>query len=203
MLDKLVRPLVRSQIQVLAGTKAASGKLVGTISRWLGYLGVHAEVTQLQVAGDRIQVSLSVAKPEQCTEDEWRQILANLDASGGALPTNGDLTYAMMTKPQRSKAMRLLAHVIQAGSPNAIADWERLQPELATLGIDAELLQGIRVALKVPQPLEPLLDGIDPEVVAFVLSRAIGIALLDKEINLDENNALASLYSTLGGSFDK
>lgn len=203
MLAQLVRPLVRTQIQVLAATKAASSKLVGTIARWLGYLGVRAEVTQLQVMGDRIQVSLSVAKPEQCTEDEWRQILANLDAAEDALPTNGELTYATMTQPQRRKASRLLAHVIQAGRPEASAQWEQLQPDLVSLGLDAELLQSIRVALKVPQPLGPLLDDLDPEIVAFVLSRAIGIALLDKEISSDEDNALTSLYATLGKTFSE
>lgn len=201
MLAQLVRPLVRTQIQILAGTKAASGKLVGTISRWLGYLGVQAEVKQLQVAGDRIQVSLSVARPEQCSEDEWRQILANLNATAGEKAMTGELTYGAMTDSQRRKASRLLAHVIQAGSDGGDGGrWETLQPELAALGMEADLLQGIRVALKVPQQIDPLLEDLDPEVAAFVLSRAIGIALLDRKIVADEDSALTRLYGALGGS---
>ncbi len=201
MLAQLVRPLVRTQIQILAGTKAASSKLVGTIARWLGYLGVKAEVKQLQVAGDRIQVSLSVARPEQCSEDEWRQILANLNASEGEVsPGGSELTYTTMTEPQRRKATRLLAHIIQVGDADASQHWESLQPNLTALGMDAELLQSIRVALKVPQTLDPLLEGLDSEVAAFVLSRAIGIALLDRTISADEDSALTSLYAALGGS---
>ncbi|MEO0409577.1 MAG: hypothetical protein AAF289_19725, partial [Cyanobacteria bacterium P01_A01_bin.135] len=67
MLTQLVRPLVRTQIQLLANSEAAGSRLMTTIARWLGYLGVQAEVRYLQTDGDRIQVSLSVGKPEQCS----------------------------------------------------------------------------------------------------------------------------------------
>ncbi|MEO1295835.1 MAG: hypothetical protein AAFW75_08520, partial [Cyanobacteria bacterium J06636_16] len=63
MLHQLVRPLVRSQVQMLAQTPSAGTKLVNMVSQWLGYLGVQAEVTHLKTEGDRIQVSLRVGKP--------------------------------------------------------------------------------------------------------------------------------------------
>ncbi len=79
MLIQLVRPLVRTQIQMLTRSPSANARLVSMVSQWLGYLGVQAEVTHLNTQGNRIQVALKVGKPEQCTEDEWRQILENLN----------------------------------------------------------------------------------------------------------------------------
>ncbi|MEM9002427.1 MAG: hypothetical protein AAGE59_02755, partial [Cyanobacteria bacterium P01_F01_bin.86] len=96
MLHQLVRPLVRSQVQMLAQTPSANVKLVGKVSQWLAYLGVHAEVTQLKTEGDRIQVSLRVGKPEQCTEPEWRQILMNLNQNDNSHGVGATLTYQAM-----------------------------------------------------------------------------------------------------------
>ncbi|MEB3210756.1 MAG: hypothetical protein VKL39_05355 [Leptolyngbyaceae bacterium] len=200
MLTQLVRPLVRTQIQILANSKAAGGRLVNTISNWLGYLGVQAEVKHLQTKGDRIQVSLSVGKPEQCSEAEWKQILSNLDNVDSMEPVGVEMTYQMMTPSQQRQACRLLAHIIQVGNPNALQEWDRLKRQLMGLSMDSELLQNIQVALKVPQRIDSLLVDLEPDVAAFVLSRAIGIALIDKKISVDEDTALKSIYSALGNS---
>ena len=200
MLTQLVRPLIRTQIKILANSKKAEGQLVTTIIRWLGYLGVHAEVKQLRSEGNQIQVSLSVGKPEQCSKEEWKQILESLKTSQSVQPVESEITYHMMSEAQQLQACRLLAHIIQVGNPNAIHQWDSLQNQLVGLAIDAELLQGIHTALKVPQFLDSLLDNLETDVATFVLTRAFGIALIDKKINLDEESTLKSIYSALENS---
>lgn len=197
MLAQLVRPLVRTQIQLLAQTQSASAKLVSMISQWLGYLGVRAEVNQLRTNNGKIQLSLTVSRPEQCTEDEWRQILSNISQNHGTQGKSKELTYAQMTGSQQSKVHRLLAHVIQAGSPDTAQSWDEVYPHLAEMGLDATMLLGIQSAMKVPTNLDLLLEGLDTEVAAFVLSRAISVALLDRQINPAEDSALKALYEVL------
>ena len=47
MLSQIVRPMVRTQIRLLANSQATHTTLVKTITQWLGFLGVQATVTQL------------------------------------------------------------------------------------------------------------------------------------------------------------
>ena len=198
MLAQLVRPLVRTQIQLLAQTQGASSRLTGMIAQWLGYLGVKAEVNQLRTAGGSIQVLLTVGKPEQCTEAEWRKILANIDHSRGEQLATVELTYFNLTSSQQNKVHRLLAHMIRAGNGDDVLDtWHTLQAPLADMGMPEAMLHGIQAALKVPVPLEPLLQDLDAEATVFVLSRAIHIALMDRQINADEDDVLKALYRSL------
>lgn len=198
MLTQLVRPLVRIQIQILANSKKAGGDLVATITRWLGYLGVQAKVKQLRVEGSCIQVSLSVGKPEQCSLEEWQRILEKLETGTSMQPLDGEIAYQTMNEMQQRKSSRLLAYIIQVGNPSAIDQWDSLQEQLTGLGMESELLASIYAALKVPQFLDSLLDNLEPEVAAFVLTRAIGIAFIDKKITMDEDSALKKIYSALG-----
>ena len=55
----------------------------------------------------------------------------------------------------------------------------------------------IKSAMKVPAMLDSLLEDLEPEVAAYVLSKAIGIALIDREINQDEDSVLKSIYGVL------
>lgn len=201
MLSHLVRPLVRSQIQMLAQTQSASGKLQGMIAQWLGYLGVRAEVKQLHTTGSQIQVSLLVSRPEQCGETEWRQILHNIRHSHGQSTQQAELTYQRMSEVQQRQTHRLLAHILRLGSgENALENWDTVRTELAAMGFDEAMLHGIRAALKVPTDFEALLRDLDAEVAAFVLSRAINIALLDRQISTEEDDALNALYGLLKNS---
>ncbi|NEQ53260.1 MAG: hypothetical protein F6K11_24505 [Leptolyngbya sp. SIO3F4] len=59
------------------------------------------------------------------------------------------------------------------------------------------LLANIKSAMKVPALLDSLLVDLEPEVAAYVLSKAISIALIDREINQDENTVLKSIYGAL------
>lgn len=197
MLDRLVRPLVRTQIQLLAQTQSANARLMSMVSQWLGYLGVNADVTHLKTEQGRIQISLAVGKPEQCTENEWSKILTNIEQNSDEPDAETELTYTEMTQGQKSKVHRLLASVIQAGNKNAVQSWDSLYPQLATMGMNKSMLENIRSAMKVPAILDTILEDLEPEVAAYVLSKAITIALIDKEINQDEDTVLKSIYGAL------
>ncbi|PSN11965.1 hypothetical protein C7293_22200 [filamentous cyanobacterium CCT1] len=197
MLVQLVRPLVRTQVQMLTQAQSASGKLVGMVSQWLGYLGIHAEVTQLHTAGDRIQVSLCVGKPEQCTQAEWQQILNNLNQDKSTTVEAETLAYTAMPPAQQSKVQRLLASILQASGQDPLEEWASLRPHLVTMGMDEAMLGGIQSALKVPMPMEVLVEQLEPEVAAFVLSKAIHIALLDQQISQAEDTALKALLNAV------
>lgn len=202
MLVQLVRPLVRTQVQMLAQAQSASGKLVGMVSQWLGYLGIHAEVTQLQTTGNCIQVSLCVGKPEQCTEAEWQQILDNLNRDVDTTPAVDALTYTAMPPAQQSKVQRLLASILHASGQDPLVDWPALRPRLVAMGMEDSMLTGIYSALKVPMPMDLLVEQLEPEVAAFVLSKAIHIALLDQQISRAEDTALKALLNAVDAGTD-
>jgi hypothetical protein len=203
MLVQLVRPLVRTQVQMLTQAQSASSRLVGMVSQWLGYLGIHAEVTQLQTTGNRIQVSLCVGKPEQCTEAEWQQILANLNRDRDPAIESDALTYTAMTPAQQSKVQRLLASILHASGQDPLADWTALRPRLLAMGMEESMLMGVQSALKAPMPMELLVEQLEPEVAAFVLSKAINIALLDQQISQAEDTALKALLSAVDSGTDR
>ncbi|MGD1860516.1 MAG: hypothetical protein ACFB0E_11170 [Leptolyngbyaceae cyanobacterium] len=198
MLVQLVRPLVRSQIQMLVRTPAADSRLASMVSQWLGYLGVYAEVTQLEASGKQIEVSLRVGRPEQCSEQEWQQILENLTHRGSTQSAEDTgLTYEAMTPAQQGKVHRLLACVLQASSENLLNDWDDIQSQLTEIGIAGKLLRELRSAIRVATPMELLVKGLEPEVASFALSKAIAIALMDKHINQAEDGALKTLLDAL------
>ncbi|MBW4466271.1 MAG: hypothetical protein KME07_12660 [Pegethrix bostrychoides GSE-TBD4-15B] len=190
MLTQIVRPMVRTQIRLLANSQATYATLVKTISQWLGFLGVQANVTQLQANSRQIQLSLTVGRPESCDEDDWQKILDNLNQS------NAEQAVPALTPQQERKLQRLLAYIIQVGNPNGV-NWDILAPQLQTLAFSEETLGGIRAALKVPQSLEQLTEGLDPDIAAVVLSKAVGIALLDRQVNEGEDQALSVLLETM------
>ncbi len=190
MLTQIVRPMVRTQIRLLANSQATYATLVKTISQWLGFLGVQASVTQLQANSQQIQLSLTVGRPDSCDEADWQKILDNLNQ------TNAEHPLQALTPQQERKLQRLLAYMIQVGNPNGV-NWDILSPQLQTLAFTEETLGGVRAALKVPQSLEQLTEGLDPDIAAVVLSKAVGIALLDREVNEGEDRALSVLLETM------
>lgn len=201
MLSQLVSPMVRTQIRLLANSQATRSTLMTTIAQWLGFLGVQAQVTHLDTATNQIQVCLTVGKPNSCESHDWQKILTNLD-QGKAIASSYSQGVApslplMMTEQQERKLQRLLAYMIQAGEPDA--NWEGLAPQLQGLGFEEGMLLGIKAALKVPQSLEMLMEGLDPDVAAIALSKAVGIALLDRQVNSHEDKALTALLEAMKG----
>jgi hypothetical protein len=196
MLSQIVRPMVRTQIRLLATSQATRATLISTIAQWLGFLGVQAQVTRLDAAADKIQVSITVGKPEGCDRHDWNQILQNLKPNQDKacrLP----LTAASMTPQQQSRLQRLLAYVIQVGHPDRPIDWDKLYPQLLALGLEESILSGIRAALKVPQCLDQLMEGLDADVAAIALPKAVSISLLDRQVNSSEDHALTTLLQAM------
>jgi hypothetical protein len=200
MLTQIVRPMVRTQVRLLANSQATRSTLVTTIAQWLGFLGVHAQVTQLDADSDRIHVSLTVGKPDGCDAHDWQQIVQNLQDQS-SIEVTLQPSYGAMTPQQQRKLQRLLAYVIQIGQigdeEGTTLDWESLEPQLVALGFEEDLIVGIRSALKVPQSLELLMDGIDADVAAIALPKAVSIALFDRKVNSSEDQALSVLLEAM------
>jgi hypothetical protein len=91
----------------------------------------------------------------------------------------------------------LLAYVIQVGSPEEPVNWEAIAPQLQSLGINESMLLGIKSALKVPQSLDRLVEGLEPDLVAIALPQAVSIALLDRQVNAGEDDALTALLKVM------
>ncbi len=158
--------------------------------------GVRAQVTDLDAGSGKIHISLTVDKPEAADPRDWQQILQNLKQS----ETEADLlstSAANFTPQQQSKMQRLLAYLIQIGDPDRAVDWNSIYPQLQALGLDESTLLGIRSALKVPQSLDDLVEGLDSDVAAVALPKAVSIAMLDKRVNSSEDQALTTLLKAM------
>lgn len=196
MLSQIVRPMVQTQIRLLANSRATRPTMVSTVAHWLGFLGVRAQVTHLDAGSGKIHISISVDKPDACDVRDWQQILHNLDCAeteADAVATNP----VEFTSQQQSKMQRLLAYLIQVGNPDRPLEWERLYPQLQALGLNETTLLGIRSALKVPHALDDLLEGLDSDVAAVALPKAVSIAMLDRQVNPSEDQALLSLLKAM------
>lgn len=196
MISQLVRPMVQTQIRLLANSRATRPVLISTVAQWLGFLGVRAQVTGLDASSGKIHISLTVDQPDACDTRDWQQILCNLHQG----ETEADLlsTDAIDLKPvQQSKMQRLLAYLLQVADPDHPVRWETLYPQLKTIGLDEATLTGIRSALKVPQCLEDLVQGMDSDVAAIVLPKAVSIAMMDRRVNASEDLALTALLEVM------
>ncbi len=196
MLSQIVRPMVNTQIRLLAKSKATRVTLIKTIAKWLGFLGVEAKVTQLDTVGDKIQVSITVAQPDTSEDNDWQQILQNLNRNTSEteeLITNS----ASIPSEQETKYQRILAYVIQMSDPDRSTDWEEIYPQLQLLGLEESMLLGIKSALKVPQSIDRLVKNLDADVAAVALSQTASIALLDRQVNPGEYQALQTLLKAM------
>jgi len=193
MLTQIVRPLVDTQIRLLANSQATKKTLAQTISSWLGYLGVRTEVTQLIPNSDRISVSLTVGKPESCAHKDWQKILDNLTKSSSDLPNAQSEEIEMAKLVQLSK---LLAYIIQAGLSETELNWNMIENQLSPLNLDTTTLGAVRSALKVPQSISAI-DKLDPDLAARAFPLAVKIAWMDNQITAAESEALKALLSLI------
>ncbi|NEQ37062.1 MAG: hypothetical protein F6K40_12560 [Okeania sp. SIO3I5] len=201
MLTQIVRPMVRTQVRLLANCHSTRLTLIHTIAKWLGFLGVKAEVTELDAGLDKkITISLTVEKPESCDTQDWQKIVDGVKQEENQ-NNSQELTTTEpienMTTKQQGKLQRLIAYVIQAGDPDREVKWEEIYPNLQQLGLHEEILQGIRSAVRVPQCIDLLVEELEPDVAAIALPLAINIALFDQQVNSSENYALSSLLQVM------
>lgn len=197
MLSQIVRPMVQTQVRLLANSRATRSTLIATISQWLGFLGVQAQVTDLQTETEQIHITLIVHKPEACDIHDWQQIIHNLSCPYAPLRRPSDSSDPIDATYQQRRVQRLLAYLIQVGNPGEAIQWDQLQPQLAAMGLDELTLQGVRAALKVPQCLEDLLDGLEPDTAAIALPKAVSLAMMDRQVNPSEDQALTALLQAM------
>ena len=195
MLSQIVRPMVSTQIRLLAKTKTTRTTLIKTIAKWLGFLGVEATVTQLDTAGDKIKVSITVGQPKSSEDSDWQQILHNLD--GDTSEAELVLDPASIPPEQQTKYQRIIAYAIQMSNPDRDTEWEQIYPQLQLLGLEESMLLGVKSALKVPQSLDRLVKDLDADVAAIALSQTASIALLDRQVNPGEQQALQTLLEAM------
>lgn len=191
MLSQLVRPLVSPQVRLLAKSKSVRSTLIQTIAKWLGFLGIEAKVTQLDAVGDKIQVSIVVGKPDTADDDDWEKITRNLEDK-----TEAKSAETIIPKDQQTKYQRVLAYGIQMSNLGD-SDWDRVYPQLKELGIEESMLLGVRSALKVPQSIDRLVGDLDADVAAIALFQTANIALLDRQVDPQESQALQTLLTAM------
>ncbi|MEM1172750.1 MAG: hypothetical protein AAGJ08_27655 [Cyanobacteria bacterium P01_H01_bin.35] len=193
--------MVRTQVRLLANCHSTRLTLIHTIAKWLGFLGVKAEVTELDASLDKkISISLTVEKPESCENQDWQKIVdgvkqAENQNNSPELTTTEPIQN--MTTKQQGKLQRLIAYVIQVGEPDREVKWEEIYPNLQQLGLDEEILQGIRSAIRIPQSIDLLVEELEPDVAAIALPLAMNIALFDRQVNSSEDYALSSLLQVM------
>lgn len=195
MLSQIVRPLVQTQVRLLANSQATQATLVETIARWLGYLGVSAKVTRLVSDAERIHISLMVGKPDSCDRQDWQRILDNLNSDRLFHDTSQNNNDLMNSSQQRQLA-RLLAYLIQIGDPEGQVNWHDIEVQLTSLNLEPSILADVKAALKVPQS-QDLLRKLDPDIAASIFPIAVKIVWLDQEINSHENHALSALLGAM------
>ena len=196
MLSSIVRPMVNTQIKLLAKTRATRPTLVKIIAKWLGFLGVEAQVTHLDIAEEKIQVSLIVSQPDASADEDWQNILQHLKSSKS--PTE-ELEPELVKIPpqQKIKYQRLLAYAIQINNRDRSVNWESIYPKLKLLGLEESMLMGIKSALKVPQNIDRLVKDLDADVAALALSQTASIALFDRQVNPEEYRVLQTLIEVM------
>lgn len=184
--------MVRTQIRMLASSQATRDTLIGTVAQWLGFLGVKSQVTHLEGdPDDKIRICLTVDKPEGCDNQDWQQILHNINKTQNRSATS------QLTPQQQSKLQRLFAYLIQVAEPELRVSWDVRYGQLKALGLDEQMLLGIKSALKIPQSLQQLMQGLDAELAAIALPKAVSIVWLDGQVNPDEDDALTALLQVM------
>ena len=196
MLTSIVRPMVNTQLKLLAKTQATRPTLMKIIAKWLGFLGVEAQVTHLDIAEEKIQVSLTVSQPRASANEDWQSILQNLKSSKSPQEVL-ESELVKISPKQKIKYQRLLAYAIQINNPDQSVHWDSIYPKLQLLGLEESMLLGIKSALKVPQNIDRLVKDLDADVAAVALSQTASIALFDRQVNPEEYRVLQSLIEVM------
>ena len=196
MLSSIVRPMVNTQIRLLAKSQATRSTLVKIIAKWLGFLGVEATVTYLDIAEEKIQVSLTVSQPDASVDEDWQTILQKLKSS--KIPQEElEPELVKISPEQKSKYQRILAYAIQISHQDSSVDWESMYPKLQLMGLEESMLMGIKSALKVPQNIDRLVKDLDADLAAIALSQTATIALFDRLVNPEEYRVLQTLIEVM------
>ena len=179
MLSQIVRPMVSTQIHLLANSKATRSTLVTTIAKWLGFLGVHAKVVNLDTTGERIRVSLTVGKPESCANTDWQKILQNLN--GDCLKPAEESTLIPASIPPEPEITAKQSTLISASvspEPEITAEESTLIPASIPPEHEIKFQRILAYVIQMGEPGEPTdWDVLYPQLKSLGLdeSRLLGI----------------------------
>ena len=162
----------------------------------MGFLGVEATVTYLDIAEEKIQVSLTVSQPDASADEDWQSILQKLKSS--KIPQEElEPELVKISPEQKSKYQRILAYAIQISHQDSSVYWESMYPKLQLMGLEESMLIGIKSALKVPQNIDRLVKDLDADLAAIALSQTATIALFDRQVNPEEYRVLQTLIEVM------
>lgn len=204
MLSQIVRPMVNTQVRLLAKSKEIKTTLIRTIAKWLGFLGVEAKVTEINGVGNKIQVSIVVGQPDNTNNSDWQKILDNLNRDSTET-SSIDSDYAndysiSIPQDQQTKYQRIVAYALQMSNSDPNSDWSQISPQLQQLGLDKSMMLGVKSALRVPQSIDRLVKDLDADVAVMALSQTASIALSDRKINSGEYQALQTLLDAVANN---
>ena len=204
MLSQIVRPMVNTQVRLLAKSKEIKTTLIRTIAKWLGFLGVEAKVTEINGVGNKIQVSIIVGQPDNTNNSDWQKILDNLNRDSTET-SSIDSDYAndysiSIPQDQQTKYQRIVAYALQMSNSDPNSDWSQISPQLQQLGLDKSMMLGVKSALRVPQSIDRLVKDLDADVAVMALSQTASIALSDRKINSGEYQALQTLLDAVANN---
>ncbi|MBD2090887.1 hypothetical protein H6F67_13605 [Microcoleus sp. FACHB-1515] len=99
--------------------------------------------------------------------------------------------YLQKAIEQQQITDQVLARMLLASYPNKT--WREIQPELDRLQLSDRSIQQISDSLRSPQPLDQLLDQLDPEFAAPLYVQCQRVMQMDREINAAEAEILSAI----------
>jgi uncharacterized protein (DUF697 family) len=96
---------------------------------------------------------------------------------------------------QQAVMDQILVHAIVATYPDK--NWEDILPDLQALQLDSHSLDAIAANIESPQPLEALLDQLNPDFAVPLLAQCRRIAESNGEVSQSENRVLDAIAQKL------
>jgi hypothetical protein len=195
ILTQLVRPMVYTQTRLLAQSQEVRSTMVHMLVQWLGYLGVSANVTSVAADSGQIHVCLKVERPQTCEVEDWHTILDRIgQAAAGQVPSN------LLSERQHRDLEQLLVYLIRSGYAQEEQDWQIMQSQLQTFGIDERTLLSVRDSLSSSPSLNVVLDELDSDVAAIALPIAARIARVQHHMDEAEETVLDRLLQLVASN---
>lgn len=99
--------------------------------------------------------------------------------------------YLQKAIEQQQITDQVLARMLLASYPNKT--WREIQPELDRLQLSDRSIQQISENLRSPQPLDQLLDQLDPDFAAPLYVQCQRVTRIDREVNAAEAEILSAI----------
>ncbi|WP_013335097.1 YcjF family protein [Gloeothece verrucosa] len=127
------------------------------------------------------------AKEKELTEEPTTETLKSLQKQSE--------DYLDVALGQQAIMDQILIYQIRASYPNK--NWSDILPELEELKLEPESIKTIEANIQSPQPLDILLEQINPDFALALLAQCRQIALLKDNISPEEDKILQAIASTI------